>query len=217
MSNKTFTHEPETTLILNGYTLVQKLALSSLVIIIQVILLIGALTACGKDEGNKKGAEETKLETKTSPHALSLKDKNSMPDCTDENEFQLVYITSEKQFYTCEAGEWVTINISVEQKNQIVEKKSAFDNILWKDEVTGKYWYIKGMGLSSMLCGSPTANTTAATADEVKEALNNGMFEGVNVRVRLNSDGSNDYVYSEFPSVEYTDNVQAFLVCLINE
>lgn len=183
------------------------------------------LTGCGSSSGGNNAKSvaapnsttesiEDKAIAETPSHALAVAE---LPECSEANLHQLVYLTSKSQFYTCE-GDWQPIDISVEQK--VIAPEKSF---LWFDEVTGRYWFIKDPAPSYLACPDSGSSQIVKTfenpnTDEIQEALANGMFE-VKVKVYLQS---GLFVYSDDPytllhTADYTGNIHAFTACLIVE
>jgi hypothetical protein len=90
-----------------------------------IMLLVAlSLTACGKSDDNdapaktpEVGADETedkaaaaKTGTATAT-SLAIASAADLPPCDEAHNLQLVYLLAEKQFKTCQAGEWVDITI----------------------------------------------------------------------------------------------------------
>lgn len=79
-----------------------------------IVLTILALTAsCG---------EELNEEDKTSGYALALDSKDDLPDCTLENEQQLILVKKTKTFYSCEDESWTKLH-KIEEKEIAHETK----------------------------------------------------------------------------------------------
>lgn len=191
----------------------------SLFKIVMCIAIAVALNGCGKDEDKSGSVAETKNDKKT-PYALA---KNKLPACNDDNESQLVYHTGEKQFYTCEAGDWVEINMDLPERNE--ETESVLQGTFWLDKKTGTRWFLNGFTAYSALCNARAVGDTAKenylrhpTIDQVREVLRNGIFDGFNLPVWTDHDAKK-VVYSNYPSTDLDSRVgaTAMRLCIVAE
>jgi hypothetical protein len=158
-------------------------------------------------------AEQQTAETK-SVSALTV---DELGDCAESNLKQLVYLTTESKFYTCEVNGWVEIEVTNE--TNVVNQYTV--TTIWEDVATGKFWFVKDYASSYTGCPDSGSSQVAdswkqATPAETIEAIDNGLFGNANVKVYT---VANKFVYSSDTSVvytasDYTGSVSAFTVCI---
>lgn len=147
------------------------------------------------------------VDTSAPGHALAVGD---LPECTDDNLHQLVYLTSEEQFYTCD-GDWQVIEIKTEV---VTTETTKVADMLWQDEVTGRHWFYRGMTNNYMGCGGSGFVTPGL--EDIQEAVENGLFDGVNVNIYY---AGNAYINTKYPETERTDysgSLYGFSLCYVN-
>jgi hypothetical protein len=185
-----------------------------------LIMLVTLIASCGVEEKEK----EPTFVSDTGDHALAVSDKKDIGECTEDNLKQLVYVISEKQFYTCEGKGWTEINIKFENKIEYSGEDSVFTAAFWKDKVTGKTWFVHPeLAGTRQNCPLNDPNTSAGfkpyDKNEALDALRNGFFHGINVRVFVDPNDAAKYVYSDYPDVEYSMisgiGSPAFSICLV--
>ena len=135
------------------------------------LLLLLLITACGTDEGATNPSSDDDR-TGTKPITLALDSKDLMPDCTDTNQHQLVYIIDEETFYTC-VDEWYVIDINGKDGIDGTDAKQIAKNI-WTDPITDSVWFIGGLAeRTPNPCPSPFVLPTDSQASE---AIFNGLI-----------------------------------------
>lgn len=67
------------------------------------------LTACGQKPDNIAELQTNSVETRE--YALKVDNKRDVPDCTDDNAKQLVYVVETAEMLSCEKRTWVAIDI----------------------------------------------------------------------------------------------------------
>ena len=120
-----------------------------------VVLAFGLfITGCGSESGNggngaqvvetKNNAPEAKTDASQS---LSVANPKELPECSADNENQLVYVRSVKAFYTCEGSDWETIEIAdgKDGVTTVIEKQATNKKNIWVDPVSGYTWLV-GVG-----------------------------------------------------------------------
>lgn len=171
--------------------------------LVTVIFCINIMAACGNDSG---GGSSSSPEEKA-PYSMALKNKKSLPDCSDKNQNQLVYVTDEKVFYNCNGETWKRIDIVSEQKSN--ETQNGY-GMFWVDPDTDVTWHIDdsqiNLGSSDNTC--ERTQFSQPTTDEIKDALENGLLKNTHVKI---STGRNLYVYSDEPATEYDGQTHAYL------
>lgn len=179
-----------------------------------IALMVMVILGCGREGDSSSSSEEIDVNNQ---ETLAIAKKKNLPACGKENQKQLVYVISDKQFYTCEDG-WEKIDIGQETQEQF----PAYSG-LWKDPKTGTTWYINPLPVVRRSpCPSylePYTDLTFSfpSADEVREALDDGMFKDINVRIWVAGDY---YIYSNAPDTVIDDlttpyNEKAFSTCLV--
>lgn len=192
--------------------------MNSCIKLVTIIFCINIFTACGSDSNG--GPSSSKPEEKA-PYSMALKNKKSLPDCSDKNQNQLVYVTDEKEFYNCNGETWELIDIvSDEMSNNTgtIGTTGAF----WDDQKTGITWFID----DSQIYSNSSNHTCEPkhfiqpSANEIKTALKNGLLSDLHVRVSVEQ---NIYVFSDAPTTEYdgqtdvTLRTGAFRVCKVQK
>jgi hypothetical protein len=186
--------------------------MKTLVFLYIAILMIG----CGNDDDG----EANVVYVQDTPYSMAISKKSDLPDCDENNSKQLVYVKKEKQFYSCEADGWDEIDIG---------GPDSRDGAFWHDDKTGNSWQIHGADRTKAIC--PVGNDVTETggfrdsdANDVREALRNGIFKYANIRVFVRY---HYWVYSDDPDGEeyynpgtsetkYAMNI-AFSICLLKK
>lgn len=190
-----------------------------------LILIIMFLAACGTDD-SKEPSTAQEVTGKT-PYSMALQTADEMPECVAENQNQLIYIIDDKIFFTCDDGEWVEINIGMDQDPEVNTNESALFGSFWLDQKTGVKWYVMGQTTNQKYNCTDWTNPNWQSVKvfewnvpsaEIKEALTNGIFKELNIRVWVDT---YTYVYSQFPSVEYVSSSTVgeeygFSICKLN-
>jgi hypothetical protein len=203
-------------------------------VVVITVILASLMSSCGSSGGgggassadpteeNEIGPESAKAspeETKevNGIQALAI---DELPRCSENNEKQLVYLTTDKNFYSCEAKGWQKISV-VENHVTEVTNVTNESSVLWLDDVTGRSWYVRGLATSYQGCSEPNApasvvkSTESPSLAQIQAALANGLFEGVNVKIYY---AANAYIHSNAPTVlksDFSAFLYAFNLCLI--
>jgi hypothetical protein len=203
---------------------------------ILILALLFLNVGCGRDDGGKAATDQTDTSKKAvvteseTSNALAV---DELPACDGDNQHQLVYVTSEKKFYTCETSGWAKIDIDGpqgEKGNDGIAGSNGADgangadgisDVVWTDKVTGKKWFIKTETNQYVSCGDTTppagiAKTYASpTVTDIQGALSHGLFQGLNVKIYYTSNG---YIFSNDPTTLKTDfsaNLWGVSLCTI--
>jgi len=91
------------------------------------------VTGCGNDSNKPAGETATAPSDAGTPGdsnnfpSFHAKDVASLPACNETISGALSYVSSEKAFYTCDAGEWAVIEIKGEDGKDGVDGKNGAD------------------------------------------------------------------------------------------
>lgn len=183
------------------------------------------MSACGSGENDTTEIEKVQIVEKKAVEELSENKitmyLSDLPECKASNFKQLVYVTSEEKFFSCEKNGWAAAIVSNVTNNVTNNYLSSF---VFHDEKTGRDWIVKDPTSSYTACPDSTSATLEETFEtpsgaQIKEVLQNGIFEGVNVKVFTTA---NRFVYSKNPdtilnTTHYTGTIYAFNLCLISQ
>ena len=122
------------------------------------LILISLITACGTDEKkqapNQTPADNPKQQSSTMSLAVNASD---IPECSDSNKNQLIYVTDLKQFQTCDTA-WV-----------VIETPAG------KDGATGKDGSVLG-AKSKVLCHGDIGTTGLKYYYELTDMQDGGVY-----------------------------------------
>ncbi len=153
-----------------------------------LLILALILQACGKDDNkttNSKSEPTTPTSSKTAAVAMAISSIADLPVCSASNNYQLVYVQTEKKFFTCNAVSWTAIDIAGPvtytkgDKGDTGASGSTTANI-WIEPVSGLTFFIGGSvsnySTVASICVSPYR---APTSSEIL----NGQYRGLGLQV----------------------------------
>jgi len=134
------------------------------------LILALSATACGKDEFNNN-SRSTDTTTVDNQSALALKE---LPECSEANLNQLIYLKPEKAFYSCDGAEWSVIDMGeTEEELDPLKGQTTPD-----PKKKGLRWILLGVGPCNITCEALNPLTTNPTNEEAVEAIKSGLFKG---------------------------------------
>lgn len=146
-------------------------------------ILLLTMVSCGTDDGSSaaNGSKQPDKAGQFNKRTLVKDTADDLPVCNKDNDDQLVYVKDEKQFYECDTGDWLAIDISGKQGvsgSNGVDGKDGYrkpaDN-LWEDPITQKLWLIGSVQpYTAGLCSSGWRLPTKA---EGQDALTHGLYQ----------------------------------------
>lgn len=118
-----------------------------------LIILSLLLQSCGKDSDttdNKAPSPSAAPTSKQPVTAMAVATPADRPDCLAGNNYQLVYVKSEKAFYNCISAVWeaiviatpVTYTAAKGDKGDKGDQAPALPSNVWIDPSSGLQWFI---------------------------------------------------------------------------
>jgi hypothetical protein len=122
-------------------------------------ILIG-MVGCGADDSKEKAAEEYDQQAKVDGEddekevvleyrragermALAVDDTKDVPECESLNDRQLVYVKKTDEFFSCEDGEWLEVDLKGPKGDPGEPAPIIADN-MWQDPITEEIFLIAG-------------------------------------------------------------------------
>lgn len=154
-------------------------------------LLFVFLISCGTESTERPSIDEESQETsiaseetkdESSPISVAVKSKANLPGCSEAKEAMLAYVKDEDTFYSCESSEWVSIDIQGKDGKDgtngvttTLEKEGTNRLNEWEDSITGKLWFLGGVGTQSTALSTCSGNYRVPTVAESLAAINHGI------------------------------------------
>lgn len=177
--------------------------------LVLLVSLFGVL-ACGQLSKNNDSAAEGS--GSNGPTTLALDSKKDLPDCSSDNQDQLVYIIKEQQFYTCD-DKWTKIDIQGEDGADA--EQLGEDNYL--DKITGYVWQIGNATDWTTASTACTGDFTGADRATIRTAVLHGLSLPAGVWTSEEYSSASGYnLDPNSMSTDYHDlkSVQHLLVCV---
>jgi hypothetical protein len=137
----------------------------------RIIAIILLCTACGQLPGssNDSGSSTEITDTTASDtRSMALDSKDDLPECTESNNKQLIYVIDEEQFYTCNDAEWAAIDVGPEQ----------LDDNHFLDKITGYLWQVGGVVSWTPAKSGCTGDWKFPDSETAKAAVIHGIDAG---------------------------------------
>lgn len=187
------------------------------------LILVLTLTSCGAADNSSDptSTRTSTVEEKGTVTALGVNLLSDRPSCTTSNNYQLVYVKSEKIFYNCQALVWEKVDINpsnVAIKGDKGDAGLPAPSNVWIDSVTGFQWLIGSSTNNYYFWNQSCVGAwRKATITELVDANHRGLIQKVQalgMPVILWRTAQPDTFYQLTDEFVYNTNQTATVVCV---